>query len=77
MEKQLETGGGQLSSSEQRIVKSTAYADLATKLGISAFGNVARTDSDATSELPPAPTPRLERVLNSSGGMWIFTLFSI
>lgn len=72
VKKQLETGGGQLSKGEQRIVKSPAYTDLAIKLGISAFGNAPRTDSDASLEIPVAPTPRLENALNLSEGMRFF-----
>lgn len=69
VKKQLETGGGQLSKAEQRIVKSPAYSDLATKLGISAFGNEPRTDCDGDMESPVAPTRRLNNALNSSTGM--------
>lgn len=65
----LETGGGQLTKAEQRIIKSPAYADLAIKLGISAFGNEPRTDSDAPLECQTAPTRRLEKALNSFEGM--------
>lgn len=73
--KQLETGGGVLSKAEQRIIQSPAYADLAIKLGISAFGNTATADSDATLDRPPAPTQRLEKSLNASEGMCIFVSF--
>lgn len=69
LKRQLETGGGRLSKAEERIVKSPAYADLAIKLGISAFGNARRTDSDANLENPPPPTRRLANVLNTSDGM--------
>lgn len=74
MRRQLETGGGQLKKTEQRIVKSPAYTDLATKLGISAFGNASRTDSDATEEHPAPPTQRLQNILNTSAGM-VFILY--
>lgn len=71
MKRQQETGGGTLSKAEQRIVKSLAYTDLATKLGISAFGNAPRTDSDALLERPVAPTQRLERELSTSTSMYL------
>lgn len=71
VKKQLETGGGTLTKAEQKIVQSQAYADLATKLGISAFGNVARTDSDASSSNLVAPTNRLKNILSTSTCMYI------
>lgn len=69
VKKQLETGGGTLTKAEQRIVESPAYTDLATKLGISAFGNAPRADCDANSESPAPPTQRLGRILDTSAGI--------
>lgn len=76
VKRQLETGGGTLSKSEQRIIKSSAYTDLATKLGISAFGNTPRTDCDTAEEHSTPPTQRLRNVLNTSAGMCSFSIFN-
>lgn len=69
VKRQLETGGGRLSKTEQLIVKSVAYTDLSIKLGISAFGNAPRTDSDADSQNLRAPTRRLANALDTSDSM--------
>lgn len=74
VKKQLQTGGGQLTKAEQRIVQSQAYTDLALKLGISASGNEARGDSDAGSNDPIAPTGRLQNILNTPIG-WCYIHF--
>lgn len=65
LQKQKQTGGGQLTKAEQRIVESQAYTDLALKLGKSAVGNEPRSDSDAVSETNlTAPTKRLQNILD-------------
>lgn len=69
LKKLSETGGGQLSKSDQRIVQSQAYTDLALKLGVSASGNEARADSDAGLTSPIAPTDRLRNVLRTPESM--------
>lgn len=56
------TGGGRLTFQEQHVVNSPAYADLILKLGISATGSEARTDSDAHVVVQP-PTSRLQNIL--------------
>lgn len=64
-----QTGGGRLTPQEERIVNSSAYTDLISKLGVAATGGEARSDSDATSnQTLKAPTDRLQNVLrfNSS-----------
>lgn len=63
--KQNATGGGRLTNQEQKIVDSAMYGDLALKLGNSAIGNDARGDSDAINIDTPAPTTRLERIINT------------
>lgn len=66
MEKMKATGGGSLTKQEKRLVQSTAYQDLVLKLGISATGNEARSDSDALSTKAPVepPNQRLTRVFS-------------
>lgn len=59
---QNQTGGGKLSKTEQRIVDSQLYADVAVKMGVSAFGNTARFDSDLDS-IPTPPTSRLANAI--------------
>lgn len=54
--KQKQTDGGTLTKTEQRIVQSPAYTELTLKLRISATGNEGRSDSDAGTCSPPAPT---------------------
>lgn len=62
---QNQTGGGVLTPAEKRIVDSVLYADIVTKLGISAFGSAPRFDSDsASTETPAAPTTRLQNVID-------------
>lgn len=63
--KQKLTGGGKLTKQEERIVNSTAYADLVLKLGVCASGNDARMDSDAGDSNSNAPTTRLDRLLST------------
>lgn len=64
LQKQKITGGGKLTKAEERIVQSQAYTDLALKLGNSATGNDARSDSDAVEgAVPTAPTQRLRNAI--------------
>lgn len=62
------TGGGFLSTFEKKIVESSLYSDVASKLGISAHGNEPRFDSDATlqsnANITP-PTQRLQNAINN------------
>lgn len=58
------TGGGKLTPREQKIVDSQSFQDVATKMGVSASGNEARLDSDATT-MPTPPTRRLARAFSS------------
>lgn len=57
--KQKETGGGSLTPHETRVVNSSAYMDLVSKLGISASGNDPRADSDGNRATVRPPTDRL------------------
>lgn len=64
---QFKTGGGMLSDKEKRIAESNLYSDVATRMGISASGNVPRFDSDSVSSNDVlAPTRRLRRVQSMS-----------
>lgn len=64
---QFKTGGGMLSDKEKRIAESNLYSDVATRMGISASGNVPRFDSDSVSSNDVlAPTRRLRRVQSVS-----------
>lgn len=62
IKKQQQTGGGQLTKQEKRIVESEAYSDLVAKLGASASGNDARNDSDSQNTVAQIPTARLASV---------------
>lgn len=63
--KQKQTGGGSLTPHETRVVNSSAYMDLASKLGISASGNDPRADSDGNRAMTRPPTDRLACVLET------------
>lgn len=62
-----------MTGAERKVIESQAYCDLALKLGISATGNEARPDSDATvaTALQKAPTQRLQNILDTSTGICI------
>lgn len=64
------TGGGSLTEKQKGIIDGPLYRDIATRLGISASGNVPRFDSDSAdqSEIEP-PSKRLKSKLslNTSG----------
>lgn len=60
---QNQTGGGTLSKTEQRIVDSPLFADVATKMGASASGNSSRFDSDLGNLVPIPPTSRLANAI--------------
>lgn len=55
-----------MTPAEKRIMESTLFADVVTRLGISATGNEPRFDSDAgpSSSTVAAPTKRLRTVLS-------------
>lgn len=53
IKKQKTTGGGRITTHDLRIIESPAYLDLALQLGISAFGNEPRTDSDSANIQSP------------------------
>lgn len=62
-----QTGGGTLTPAEKRIVESQLYADIVTRMGVSARGNPARFDNDNPSPSGLcAPSIRLQRALSSS-----------
>lgn len=63
---QIQTGGGKLTQTEQRIVDSVLYADIALKMGASATGNTSRFDSDSTNAVPSPPTNRLSNAIVES-----------
>lgn len=63
--KQKITGGGSLTPHETRVVNSSAYMDLASKLGISASGNDPRADSDGNRTTVRPPTDRLACALDA------------
>lgn len=64
---QSKTGGASLTAAEKRILESTLFSDVVTRLGISATGNEPRFDSDAgpsSSSIVAAPTKRLRTVFS-------------
>lgn len=60
-----QTGGGMLEPSDKRALDNPLFAEVITKMNVSAKGNPPRHDSDASTSTA-APTARLKRALRLS-----------
>lgn len=60
-----QTGGGMLDPSDKRALDNPLFAEVITKMNVSARGNPPRHDSDASTSTT-APTARLQRALRLS-----------
>lgn len=61
-----QTGGGKISKRERRIIDSTIYADIASKMGLSSSGNEPRFDNDQNSNSLPIAPKRLRPIISQN-----------